>query len=50
MELELFKMIGSVHLLPHISVCYDSKICEKAITIGWLFWGLSLVKKNEMHI
>jgi len=47
---ELFKLVGSVHLLPHISLCYDSKICEKALTIGWLWWGFSFVKTNEMHL
>jgi len=50
MELEYFKMVGSVHLLPHISVCYDSLVCERAISFGWLWWGFSLVRKNEMHI
>ena len=50
MELQPFKFIGSVHLLPHISICYDSAICEKAISFGWLFWGFSLVKKNDMHL
>ena len=50
MKIEAFEMIGSVHLLPHISVCYDSKICEKAINVGWLWWVIAIVKKNDMHL
>ena len=50
MRLEAFKLVGSLHLLPHMSVCYDSRFCEKAVSIGWLFWGLSIVRKNEMHL
>lgn len=50
MEFHFFKMIGSIHLLPHVSVCYDSRICEKAISFGWLIWGFSIVKKDELHL
>jgi len=50
MKLESFKLIGSVHILPHVSICYDSTIRERAINIGWLWWGLVIVKKNEMHL
>jgi hypothetical protein len=50
MTIETFKMIGSIHLLPHISVCYDSTFCENAISFGWLLWGFSIVRKNGMHL
>ena len=50
MRIEVFKLVGSVHILPHLSVCYDSRYCEKAISIGWLIYGFSIVKKNEMHL
>ena len=50
MRIETFMLVGSIHLLPHISVCYDSRFCEKAISIGWLMWGISIVRKNEMHL
>ena len=50
MQLESFKLIGSVHIFPHVSICYDSTICERAINIGWLWWGLMIVKKSEMHL
>tara|TARA_R110000822_G_scaffold43560_1_gene117564 strand:- start:471 stop:662 length:192 start_codon:yes stop_codon:yes gene_type:complete len=50
MELERFKLIGSIHLLPFVSVCYESDKCERAVTIGWLFWAFAIVKKNGMHL
>jgi hypothetical protein len=50
MEIETFKYVGSVHLLPHISVVYDSAMCERAISIGWLWWGISIAEKNGMHL
>jgi len=50
MQIETFKFIGSVHLLPHISFCYDSNICERAISIGWLWYGVTIYRKNEMHL
>ena len=50
MNIETFKYIGSVHLLPHISICYDSDICERAVSFGWLWWGITIVKKNGMHL
>jgi hypothetical protein len=49
-EIETYRMIGSIHILPHISICYDSKICESAISVGWLLWGVSIVRKNDMHL
>lgn len=50
MSIETFKYVGSVHLLPHISICYDSLICDGAISIGWLWWGISIVSKNGLHL
>lgn len=49
-EIQGFKMVGSIFLFPHFSVCYDSRICERAVNFGWLLWGFSLVRKNEMHL
>lgn len=49
-SIETYRLIGSLHLLPFISVCYDSTICEKSITIGWLWWGIGIVKKDDMHL
>jgi len=48
--IETYRLVGSLHLLPFISVCYDSRICENSVTIGWLFWGIGFVRKNDMHI
>jgi len=50
MSIEPFKYIGSVHLLPHLSITYDSTICDGSINIGWLWWGISFVSKNELHL
>lgn len=50
MQIERLKLVGSIHLLPFVSVCYDSLICEQAVTVGWLFWAVAIVKKNEMHL
>jgi hypothetical protein len=50
MQIETLRLIGSIHLLPFVSVCYDSSICEHAVTIGWLYWAVAIVKKNEMHL
>lgn len=50
LHLEKYRMIGSLHLLPFISFCYDSKICNKAITIGWLWWAVAFVRKNDLHV
>lgn len=50
MTIETFKYVGSVHLLPHISICYDSLICDGSINIGWLWWGISIVSKSGMHL
>ena len=49
-SIETYRLVGSLHLLPFVSVCYDSTICEKSITIGWLWWGIALVKKDSMHL
>ena len=49
-HLEKYRMIGSLHLLPFISFCYDSKICNKAVTIGWLWWAVAFVRKNDLHV
>lgn len=48
--IETFKYVGSIHLLPFVIVCYDSVVCEKAISIGWLWWGITFVKKGAMHL
>jgi hypothetical protein len=32
MMIETFKYIGSVHLLPHISITYDSTICDGCVS------------------
>lgn len=50
MEIERLKLVGSIHLIPFVSVCYDSSICEQAVTIGWLCWAVAIVKKNDMHL
>jgi len=50
MRIERLKLVGSVHFLPFVALCYDSRICEKALTIGWLWWGFALVRVNEMHL
>lgn len=50
MTIETFKYVGSVHLLPHISIVYDSSVCNSCISIGWLWWGISIVDKHDMHI
>jgi hypothetical protein len=50
MSIETFKYMGSVHLLPHISYCYDSLLCNKCLSFGWLWWGISIVSKSEMHL
>ena len=50
MTIEHFKYVGSIQLLPFVSYAYDSKFCEKALSFGWLWWGISIVKKDEMHI
>ena len=50
MRIETFKFVGSVHLLPHISISYDGTMSENCICIGWLWWGFSIVKTNEMHL
>ena len=48
--IETFKYVGSVHLLPHISVTYDSLICDGCVSIGWLWWGVSIVTKNSLDL
>jgi len=50
MSIEKFKYVGSVHLLPHISIVYDSSICDGCISIGWLWWGISFVTKSDLHL
>lgn len=50
MTIETFKYIGSVHLLPHLSISYDSQICDRAVSFGWLWWGITLVKKGGLHL
>jgi len=50
MRLETFKFVGSLHILPHISISYDGKISENCVSIGWLWWGVSIVKEDEMHL
>jgi hypothetical protein len=50
MHIETFKYVGSVHFLPFVVYAYDSTICEKALSFGWLWWGMSIVKKNGMHL
>lgn len=47
---EPFKYVGSFHLLPFITICYDSTICDGAISIGWLWWGVSIVTKNPLEL
>jgi hypothetical protein len=49
-SIETYRLVGSLHLLPFISVCYDSTICEKSISIGWLWWAIAIVKKNPMQL
>lgn len=50
MRIETLRLVGSLHLIPFVSVCYDSLICEQAVTVGWLFWAVAIVKTNEMHL
>ena len=47
MSIETFKLIGSVHLLPHISITYDSLAYDGCISIGWLWWGVSFVSETK---
>lgn len=50
MTIETFKYVGSVQLVPFVSYCYSSTVCEKALSFGWLWWGVSIVSKNGMHL
>lgn len=49
-HVEFFKYIGSVHLLPHISVTYNSSICDGCVSIGWLWWGVTFVTKGPLDL
>ena len=50
MNFETFKYVGSIQVIPFITICYDSLICERAVSFGWLWWGITIVRKNEMHL
>ena len=50
MTIETFKYIGSVHLLPHVSITYESEFCNGCINVGWLWWGVSFITKDELHL
>ncbi len=50
MTIETFKYVGSVQLIPFIVFCYDSRICDRAVSFGWLWWGITLVKKGGLHL
>lgn len=50
MEIQTFKIVGSIFILPSVALCYDSAICERALTIAWLWWAIGIVEKNEMHL
>lgn len=50
MTIETFKYVGSVHILPHVSIVYDSPACDGCVSVGWLWWGVTFVSKNPVDL
>ena len=50
MTIETFKYVGSIQAIPFVTICYDSLICKRAVSFGWLWWGITIVRKSEMHL